>query len=388
MIGDAGNGADGVHVGDINQDGFQDVVSGWEESGEMMLYQNPGADIYTLDRWPAVNIGAGLPMRGIEDAAFADLNGDGAIDAVISSVEGWVQRLAVHRWTGPLLDPDSWRAEVLTADQFSPYMKARAASLGPGPVDIVAGSREGGTSEPGIYWFRDTGKGWQRIRIGDVDFKTTGLTLIDMDQDGWKDVLFAGRNELVWLRNPGGNSDLAWSRHLIAEGVSEFTLCDLAQDGQLDIVAGTSRHSDTLARWFYRLPDDSGWGSWPIAVPGGRTNDGSEFVIKGIACGDLNHDGNLELVFTTSGDGHGVFSLAHGGHPDSNETWTMRKHIGYMNGIKYDNVELIDLDNDGDLDIVTSEEGDNVISLGLGVLWFENPLIDRSAGLRSGTGSL
>ena len=38
-------------------------------------------------------------------------------------------------------------------------------------------------------------------------------------------------------------------------------------------------------------------------------------------------------------------------------------------GTKYDLVELIDLDGDGDLDVLTCEEVEN-----LGVFWYENPL--------------
>ena len=42
-------------------------------------------------------------------------------------------------------------------------------------------------------------------------------------------------------------------------------------------------------------------------------------------------------------------------------------------GVKFDLVELVDLDGDGDLDAITCEEVDN-----LGVFWFENPLYDSS----------
>ena len=38
----SGSGADGVHTGDINRDGLIDVVSGWEQSGDLRLYINPG----------------------------------------------------------------------------------------------------------------------------------------------------------------------------------------------------------------------------------------------------------------------------------------------------------------------------------------------------------
>jgi hypothetical protein len=47
--------------------------------------------------------------------------------------------------------------------------------------------------------------------------------------------------------------------------------------------------------------------------------------------------------------------------------WTAHTVSG-LHGTKYDLVELIDLDGDMDLDIVTCEERDN-----LGVIWYENP---------------
>ena len=39
-------------------------------------------------------------------------------------------------------------------------------------------------------------------------------------------------------------------------------------------------------------------------------------------------------------------------------------------GIKFDRIELLDLDLDGDLDVMTCEEREN-----LGVVWYENPHI-------------
>ena len=38
-------------------------------------------------------------------------------------------------------------------------------------------------------------------------------------------------------------------------------------------------------------------------------------------------------------------------------------------GTKFDRMELVDLDLDGDLDVITCEEAEN-----LGVIWYENPV--------------
>jgi hypothetical protein len=44
-------------------------------------------------------------------------------------------------------------------------------------------------------------------------------------------------------------------------------------------------------------------------------------------------------------------------------------------GIKFDNLVWYDIDNDGDLDAVTSEQHEpNPPGPGLGVIWYENPL--------------
>ncbi len=46
-----------------------------------------------------------------------------------------------------------------------------------------------------------------------------------------------------------------------------------------------------------------------------------------------------------------------------------RQDISGPTGTKYDRIELIDLDDDGDLDVLTCEEAAK-----LGVFWYENPL--------------
>ncbi|MBN1478975.1 hypothetical protein EH223_14875 [candidate division KSB1 bacterium] len=42
IIDDDLHGADGVKLGDVNKDGWLDIVTGWEESGETRIYLFPG----------------------------------------------------------------------------------------------------------------------------------------------------------------------------------------------------------------------------------------------------------------------------------------------------------------------------------------------------------
>src|SRR5688572_6953436 len=77
------NGAAGVRLADANRDGRMDLVTGWEQGGTIRLYLNPGPEKVKAI-WPAVVVG-NVPSP--EDAVLADLDGDGAMDA-ISSCEG------------------------------------------------------------------------------------------------------------------------------------------------------------------------------------------------------------------------------------------------------------------------------------------------------------
>src|ERR1700754_505419 len=77
------SGADGVRLGDVNGDSLPDIATGWEEDGMIRAYVHPGyADV--RDPWPSVQVGA---APSAEDAVFADLDHDGAVD-VVGSTEG------------------------------------------------------------------------------------------------------------------------------------------------------------------------------------------------------------------------------------------------------------------------------------------------------------
>ena len=67
---------------------------------------------------------------------------------------------------------------------------------------------------------------------------------------------------------------------------------------------------------------------------------------------------------------HGVLWLENNGEPE-NPTWQPHPISGKEKGIKYDRIELLDLDGDGDLDLLTCEEREG--GGGLGVIWYENP---------------
>lgn len=398
----SGNGADGVHTADINHDGLVDVVSGWEQSGAIKLYINPGRDrVRDTSSWSHTDISGGLEIEGIEDAAFADLDLDGSVETVISSIEGDTQNLGIH-WQQDSASDETrvWHSIVLVPGQHAGYMKARAGQIdGIGGADIVAGTRELDGEKAGIYWFKSPGGShpenanqWQRFYIGEIDVKTVTLVLKDMDADGLTDIIYSGRNGVGWFKNPG-HAVLAetpgqafWERIVITETGSEFTFCDHIVDGMEDIIITTSRHSGMVAKWFKRL-DETGrhWAEYPIAsdiLRSGR-NSGKKFVLKGVACGFVNGDRRIDVVFTASGHGHGVFMMSPRTEIGRGDNWDLVYLTPYADDMKYDNLALEDIDGDGDLDIFTTEEGEGIFSTGEGVLWFENPLYSADVFARN-----
>jgi hypothetical protein len=90
---------------------------------------------------------------------------------------------------------------------------------------------------------------------------------------------------------------------------------------------------------------------------------------KAVSTGDLDGDQQPDLVFTCEnavGERSGIAWAKRG------PTGWQFHDIGGPQGIKYDLCPLVDLDDDGDLDVITTEEREGPQG-GLGVVWYENP---------------
>src|SRR5215213_2376773 len=144
VIDDSSKGADGVRLADVNGDGRADVVTGWEQGGVCRVYLQPPAE-EVREKWPAVTVGN---TPDVEDAVFADLDGDGATDVVTCS-EGKTRRMAVH-WApkdkARLLDPAAWETQTFPASQgVMMWMFCVPMDVdGKHGIDLVAGGKEKG----------------------------------------------------------------------------------------------------------------------------------------------------------------------------------------------------------------------------------------------------
>ncbi len=381
-IDDSSRGADGVRLGDVNGDGLPDIVTGWEEGGRIRVYVHPGKRAVKR-RWPAVTVGEVIKP---EDAVFADLDGDGALD-VVSSTEGETRTIFVH-WAPSAkeryLDAAAWKTAAVPASKsVTQWMFSLPLQMDRrGGLDLVAGSKNEGAE---ISWFEAAGDAardlaaWRRHPLYKAGW-IMSLEAYDVDGDGDLDVLASDRKGprrgCLWLERPGGGGAGAatsgragaapWREHRIGStGDYEamfLTVADLDRDWLDDVlvaVRGGPIRYFRRAKW---SPPE--WATHPIELPPG-TGTG-----KSVAVGDIDRDGKPDIVFSCENafDGKaGVMWMSYGKTPVDAD-W---KHhaISGPEGVKFDLVKLADLDDDGDLDVITCEERAN-----LGVIWYENPL--------------
>lgn len=372
-IDDSLRGADGVRVADVNGDGLPDVATGWEEGDATRVYLHPGPDD-VRDRWPAVTVGR---TPSAEDAMFVDLDDDGHVD-VVSCLEGHAQRVIVN-W-GPsdpddILDPEAWESEAIEATMGRSWMFAVPMDVdGQRGIDLVIGAKQEGAV---LAWLespddpRDLGA-WTLHEIAPAGW-VMSIDVADINGDGSPDILVSDRqgpsHGVYWYEHPDDPDTLRqpWVQHLVgARGRSPVFLGPVFDgNGRLEgIVVPSGATRLTL----YGRENEAGdlWSEQDIPYPKRLGTP------KAAAIGDIDLDGELDVAVSCtdlSGWEDGVVWLPSAALPGDG-TEPEKMGISGAQGEKFDRMELIDLDRDGDLDVLTTEE-----EQGFGVIWYENPML-------------
>lgn len=372
-------GADGVRLFDINHDGRLDIVTPWEEGGTIRIYRHPGrADVQQL--WPSVTV---ANIASPEDASAFYATPAGNL-MVVTCTEGSSKQLTYSRpqnpadvfsnatitsWTtksipGPTFAPQAWMFAVSGQLDNDHAVEVMAGSKGPhasitlfqAPQESDASSSDDSASVP-----------WTDQALREAGWIMT-LELVDMDDDHDLDCLYSdrrGRGRGVgWLENPGA-MDVTRARpwrdhHLGASDVEVMfvRMADVTSDGRADIMVMTLEgHLRVL-----KAPSSatSAWAESRLDLPTSFRRG------KGVACGDVNQDGHLDLMITTEDGCVGWYDQVEVA-PEGISVRAFHR-INGDRGWKYDLVHLLDIDEDGDLDVLTCEERHN-----LGVVWYENP---------------
>ena len=348
-------GADGVRLNDFDGDSLPDIVTGWEESGIVRLYLNPGPD-NVRSTWPAVTVGKG---KSPEDAVAYDFDGDGDLD-VISCHEGKRRQVLAHRYIGnaknheSLLDPANWITSSFNQLDGQMWMFALPIAIRDGQQAIIVGAK--GTDATLTLLVppdqdRTNLKSWRVKKLRTVGW-IMSLQSVDMDADGDLDLVFSdrkgNRRGAYWLEQPNAFPiENDWPEHLIGAKNVEPLFLHATPDRVLVSTRNQVWLECTRAgnKWSEsRHPN-------PPSIPFGK------------AIAPL---GNNNLVMTSNTAADKLKSLRPG-------IWLKRiddpwEPIGSESRTKFDRMECLDLDGDGDLDVLTCEERRN-----LGVIWYENP---------------
>jgi len=389
-------GSDGVDLADINGDGRPDVVSGHEQSNAVSLSLHPGFGPEVKSEWPdRVVFDLKSTGAGPEDAVFADVDGDGRKDIIVGAEGG--QRVVVlfaPANPGDLLTASKWTRMDLGPNVMRVMRVAFANVAGDASPQIVVGGKKSGAAKGGTigYYRLNTSSSprmassWTYNRIGDVGW-VMQMFVQDVNGDGHMDIVYTDREKLSngdtsgmglrWLENPK-DLTLNWPEHPISlpqPNHKWFDIADWDGDNDLDIAdcrSPATPNENTL--WL----NGGDWLSWtPVAIP------------DQLGIGDCHHitfvnvdnAGAPDVAITYSSAGNpksGVIWL-HNAGTQAVPVWERGEISGNAvgDGVKFDNIIWYDIDGDGDLDAITSEQNEPMEDgpgPGLGVIWYENPM--------------
>jgi hypothetical protein len=286
-------------IADFNGDGHLDVA--FAEFGETqasrVLFNNGAGAPQIFDAGDFADLGP-ASIKG-DSLAIGDIDDDGDIDVVIGALGSYVQVLENDGF-GNFADPVSV-ADPLPVFGFHPRTVALGDLDRNGRLDIVA-ALEFGTNR--IYLQnldgsfaapQDAGTG----EVNKLDSPDT-VSLGDINGDGWLDLVVGndgsglnGEPNRIYLNStvPGALFPAVSAQFGGMNNTNSARLADVDRDGDLDIVTGEMLDLTQPAANLLFVNDGTG------TFAAGTSITASVDVTKSVALGDLNGNGQLDVVF-------------------------------------------------------------------------------------------
>ena len=343
----AGVGAEGlfgmgIAVGDFDNDGFPDLfVCGY---GRCILYHNNGDGTFSdiTNRARVENTG-----RWASSAAWFDYDNDGRLDLVIANYVDWSPER--NFYCG---DRSPGMRSYCHPDDFHPQAPTLYHNNGDGTFTDV--SKSSGLAQ-------HAGNG-------------LGIVTFDYDDDGWQDIFIANDhmpNSLFHNNRDGTFTEVAYLAGVAVSGDGQFEAgmgtdaADVTGSGRMDLMV---THLDTqLARYYQNLGngafDDAtfrskvGYSTFHLSGFGTRffdyDNDGARdlFMANGHVLDNIqryhSETAYAEPKLMFRNNGHGIF-----------ENVTDQLGADLLAPRVSRGVAIGDFDNDGDLDILVSNNGE------------------------------
>ena len=258
----------------------------------------------------------------------------------------------------------------------TPVVKVFADLNGDGNLDAVIG-HETTLGGGGLDWYQFPASGkatdpWTEHVIDPTADVYEAIRPYDLNGDSHMDLIVSERNTIYWYQNPGGNGTGTWAKHIVGNSPAptheQTVVTDLNGDGRVDIIS-----NDTI---FFQNSDGS-------FSPSSQSN--FTRTQKGLALFDSGSGlGAVDLAGTGEGPNFNMGwwenPRDHGGNA-KNDPWIFHSigsaYPGYSSGggISY---AAMDVNGDGRQDIVTCfGEANNFLPGGL--IWWEAPA-NRATG--------
>lgn len=388
-------GADGLQMADFDKDGFLDIVSVHEDSNHVRLAfgsKDP-------DRWQLATLGEGDDVPAAEDASVGDVNGDGYPDIIVACELAHLiyfqnpgRNVRTGKWPRAILENTRNRGSfirVFFADlDKDGRPEAVAANKGEQLPTTIPGT-EKPTKEMGklaVSWFKPganplDGKRWKEHELIRFLIPINSQTE-DIDRDGNIDVLAGSRGEarMVVMRNLGVNPPRfephpvrieGWPNGLPALWGFMVAFHDFNGDKRPDMVVAGAQQRVYLLEQPARLSD-----AWKYREIGSIAPD----TATGITIADINSDGHADVMV----GGYSQNPRDHDGEKINAESvlgriaWLenpgprggpwKRHDINRTKRGMYDAFLARDMDGDGDLDFVGTRGNTGNFD---GVYWLE-----------------
>ena len=410
--GDELRGGDGLQIGDLDKDGYLDVVSVHESDTE---YDNVPDGLIRIafgssdpNHWVNVTLARGLEAAAPEDVALADLNADGFLDIVVACE---LAHIIYFENPGSDVRVANWKRVIpsVTTNRGS-FIRVFVADLtGDGVPEVIAANKgaqnPSGVLQPtAISWFETKGTplsgNWIEHELTRVRWPINSYP-VDLDGDGDIDVLggSVAERQILWCENLGGGRFR--TSPLLIRGTSisgharpddrrrddgplvngfHMDLADMNGDNRLDIVtfesaAGTGPRGIVGRALVWLEQPTRTNGEWRLHVIGDYTPDD----VVGLTVADINGDARPDVMSGgySAGprDSDGELPLD---EPSGRLAWFENTGAGSDRWIRhdisrrrrgmFDQFVARDMDGDGDLDFLTTRGNSATFD---GVFWLE-----------------
>ena len=273
------------------------------------------------------------------EALLADFDGDGWLDAFVATQDGPDQIYLNDRFGFPRL------TDQALGDGLSVYGDVGDIDAD-GDVDVVV------SGERSVIWLNDGKGNFTDNRTIDVLHSTQDAKLSDLDADGDLDIVFATTDEatgIVIYLNNGGSSFVLADTIAINSPVTSIELGDIDNDGDTDVVYAADGGFGFALNNGAGIFDDA-FRELPIFDELNKDFDNfeaSDIFTGDVEVGDVDGDGDLDIVHGSGIQGQGSNVLVWKNDGNGNFTNVAQRLRGLSNDLV-----LVDLDNDRDLDML------------------------------------